>query len=196
MFGIVINSINKDNKSYYSNQVQPVQYNMQHGILEHQEHEHREHERREHIKHETPTLCEATLNKEPKHDVKPSLPFNEHPGFVQFHSSCQPYPKPNPELAESGTGVGLPAYEDINEFPAPYQNEKKKCNTRGDKHFFNVQPSDVNNETNGIIDYTVHAPLVGGLACYRPHGIGEPAFEKNNEFPAPYEQSGGHRKCC
>jgi hypothetical protein len=149
-------------------------------------------------KHSTPTLCEATLNKAPKHVVAPSLPYNENPGFIDFPSSCQPYPKPNPELATRGTGVGEPAYEDINEFPAPYTNDKKCCG-RGDKHFFTVSPNDEYRETNVAIDYKINAPPINGLVCHRPSGIGEPAYEKENEFPAPYKELldsySSHGKC-
>lgn len=138
--------------------------------------------------HHVPTLCDANLRKEPRYTVDPSTSQNEHPQLVNYHSHCQIHPKANPELAAAGTGVGVPAFEDVNEFPAPYLKDDKLRYNKSSAKFFNVLPRDEFDETNDVIDYKVNMPPVSGLACQRPSGLGEPAFEKENEFPAPYRK--------
>lgn len=134
-------------------------------------------------------MCEAKLNRKPKYFAEPSEPINDRPGFVDFPTSCPHHPKPNPELAEQGTGVGEPAFEDINEFPAPFkpQCKCKQCSTPSNDQF-NPSPSDAHNEIFGNIDYKITPPSVSGFVCKRPSGIGEPAFEKKNEFPASFSR--------
>jgi hypothetical protein len=134
----------------------------------------------------SPTLCEASLNRRYEHEAHPSSEKNETPLPVTYPSPCLRHVPAYPERATSGTGVGEPAYEDVNEFPAPYQNDKKKPCSNGNR-FFNVQPRDEYSELNGIIDYQINIPPVSGLVCQRPSGLGQPAEEKENEFPAEYK---------
>jgi hypothetical protein len=135
--------------------------------------------------HQEPKHYNFELNKPPTYVAKPSQPINERPAWVDFPTSCQSHPVPNIDLPMSGTGVGVPAFPDVNEFPAPF--EKIPCAKCEDpKIEFNAVPSDVYSNDKGIVDFPYSGPKVSGLACDRPSGIGEPAFEKQNEFPAPY----------
>ena len=127
--------------------------------------------------------CEQTLNKPFKHHVE-GASINERPAFVDFPSICQSPPKFDPNLAMKGTGVGEPAFEDVNEFPAPFSRDCQKCVLPKPSNF-DPKPSDGNdNEQNEKIDYHINQPRVSGFVCLRPSGVGEPAFEKQNEFNA------------
>ena len=136
---------------------------------------------------DAPRRCEIGLNERPVHVAAPSHTINEVPEFVNFPSVCQNKPKPNIELAEMGT-VAEPAFAGKNEFAAPFQSSPSICNPKTNTNF-DPQPSDDANriDSYGAIDYKVNLPDISGFACSRPGGVGEPAFEKKNEFPAHFD---------
>jgi hypothetical protein len=140
----------------------------------------------EETSHKAPTLCEAKLNQAPTEEIYPSSDFNEHPQLVNFPSSCTPHPKPNIDAPMVGTGVGEPAYADVNEFPSEYESTPlKKCGLHSRKAF-DVDASDIYNETNGFIDYPVSLPPISGLACQRSTGVGQPYEENKHGAFASY----------
>lgn len=97
----------------------------------------------------------------------------------------------NPALAVSGTGVGDPAFEGQNEFPAPFKGGSCKKTTMCSNDTFNPSPSDTGRDEDfENITYDVNPPPTPGTICERSSGVGEPALPKKNEFPAPYSTSG------
>lgn len=131
--------------------------------------------------------CDWLLNKKPEMNVQASRPINERPSYVDFHPSCQSNPVPNPDLAMSGTGVGIPAYADVNEFPAEYEKSVAKCCNTNTKSVFEPQARDeFGDDSFGSIDYEVNIPRIGGVVCKRNTGIGRPSFENEGDTPAPY----------
>ena len=87
----------------------------------------------------------------------------------------------------SGT-IAAPAFETTNEYAAPFAPLPHHCQPKR-IHKFDPQPSNEgDDEVFRGIDYEVRAPVISGLACNRPGGVGEPAYENEYEYPAPFPQ--------
>lgn len=139
------------------------------------------------LRHLDQKQCDWMLNEKNKFTVESSEPINERPSFVDFHPSCQAHPTPNPDLALSGTGVGLPAYEDVNEFPAEFKKSSQKfCGVKLNKLFEPKPRDEFGDESFERIEYKVDTPPVGGTVCKRNSGVGRPSFENEGEDFATY----------
>lgn len=129
-------------------------------------------------------FCDQVLMPASSPNVEASEIKNEHPADVDFPMHVGNMDKFNPELATSGTGVGEPALPGANEHPAPFEPKHNTGKARRAAHVFDVAPSDANDEVHGAIDFDVHPPCIH-MFDRDATGVGEPAFEKHNEFPSP-----------
>lgn len=117
----------------------------------------------------------------------PLMPPLSHPE----HAACPLRPHANPDAAASGVGLGEPAFEDVNEFAAPFVKgaaatcAHPKAGARAPLEA--ASPWDAFEAPNAPVDFVVSPPRTT-LPCPRPtSGIGEPACEKNNASWAAYD---------
>lgn len=89
------------------------------------------------------------------------VPFDEVGHYpVDYGNNILVHTIPNPELATSGTGVGVPAFEGTNETPAPFKPSPKVENKPKENDTFDVAASDKYFDTSVTIDYPISSPLV------------------------------------
>lgn len=126
--------------------------------------------------HKPPSMCDAKLRSVSNLNVSP---INDRPTYTEYSPGCpQLYKESDPNLAVSGTGVGEPAYPDVNAFPAPFEKSCVGCRPTVSPNPVIPDPRDEYTDNDyESITYSVSAPKVGSFVCQRSSGLGEPNCE-------------------
>jgi hypothetical protein len=129
--------------------------------------------------HKPPLMCDAKLRSVSDLTV---TPMNDRPSYTEYSPGCpQQYKDSNPDLAISGTGVGEPAYPDVNAFPAPFEKSCIGCRPTVNTSLSIPEPRDEYTDNDfESITYQIEPPKIGSFVCKRSSGLGQPNCEGND----------------
>ena len=126
--------------------------------------------------HKPPSMCDAKLRSISNLTVSP---MNDRPTYTEYSPGCpQQYKDSDPDLAIAGTGVGEPAYPDVNSFPAPFKKTCVGCRPEIKSNTSIPEPRDEYTDNDfEPITYPIEPPKVGSFVCQRSSGLGQPNCE-------------------
>jgi hypothetical protein len=132
--------------------------------------------------HIPPKMCDAKLNSKPK--SVHIEPVNYRPSFTEYSSGCpQQFKAADPDAPMRGTGVGEPAFPDINSLAQEYTKQCVGCKPTQKPTSSIPDPRDESTDNDfETVEYESVEPKVAGFVCQRPSGVGTPNDVYEPEF--------------